>query len=116
DSLLNFETVKYFTNEAYESRLYDQELAHWEQARRKNRLTLFALNGGQAFIIAAALTAMLILAAYEVQSGKMTLGDFVLVNAFMMQIFLPLNFLGFVYREIKSSMTNIERMFDLLKT
>jgi ATP-binding cassette subfamily B protein len=116
DSLLNFETVKYFTNEGYESRLYDQELANWEHARRKNRLTLFALNGGQAFIIAASLTAMLILAAYEVQAGNMTLGDFVLVNAFMMQIFLPLNFLGFVYREIKSSMTNIERMFGLLKT
>jgi len=116
DSLLNFETVKYFTNETYEARLYDQELANWEQARRKNRLTLFALNGGQAFIIAASLTAMLVLAAYEVSAGNMTLGDFVLVNAFMMQIFLPLNFLGFVYREIKSSMTNIERMFELLKT
>ncbi len=116
DSLLNFETVKYFANEDYEARLYDKELACWEQARRKNRLTLFALNGGQAFIIAASLTAMLILAAFEVQAGRMTLGDFVLVNAFMMQIFLPLNFLGFVYREIKSSMTNIEKMFDLLKT
>lgn len=116
DSLLNFETVKYFTNEHYESRLYDKELANWEQARRKNRLTLFVLNGGQAFIIAASLTAMLILAAYEVRDGSMTLGDFVLVNAFMMQIFLPLNFLGFVYREIKSSMTNIEKMFDLLNT
>jgi ATP-binding cassette subfamily B protein len=115
DSLLNFETVKYFTNENYEAALYDQELDKWEQAKRKNRLTLFALNGGQALIISTSLTAMLILAAHEVSEGRMSLGDFVLVNAFMMQIFLPLNFLGFVYREIKSSMTNIERMFDLLK-
>jgi ATP-binding cassette subfamily B protein len=116
DSLLNYETVKYFTNESYEAGLYDSELEKWEQAKRKNRLTLFALNGGQALIISSSLTAMLILAAYEVSEGRMTLGDFVLVNAFMMQIFLPLNFLGFVYREIKSSMTNIERMFELLKS
>jgi len=115
DSLLNFETVKYFTNEAYEASLYDQELDKWEQAKRKNRLTLFALNGGQALIISVSLTSMLILAAHEVSEGRMSLGDFVLVNAFMMQIFMPLNFLGFVYREIKSSMTNIERMFVLLK-
>ena len=115
DSLLNFETVKYFTNEAYEAALYDQDLDKWEQAKRKNRLTLFALNGGQSLIISISLTIMLILAAYEVSKGRMSLGDFVLVNAFMMQIFLPLNFLGFVYREIKSSMTNIERMFALLK-
>jgi len=115
DSLINFETVKYFTNEQYESNLYDKELDKWEQAKRKNRLTLFALNGGQALIITLSMTAMLSLAAYEVTQGVMTLGDFVLVNAFMMQIFLPLNFLGFVYREIKSSMTNIERMFSLMK-
>lgn len=115
DSLLNFETVKYFTNERHESRLYDEALAHWEQAKRKNRLTLFALNSGQSIIISCSMTAMLALAAYEVTQNRMTLGDFVLVNAFMMQIFLPLNFLGFVYREIKSSMTNIERMFELMK-
>jgi ATP-binding cassette subfamily B protein len=115
DSLLNFETVKYFTNENHESTRYDEALAHWEQAKRKNRLTLFALNSGQSIIIAFSMTAMLALAAYEVTQNRMTLGDFVLVNAFMMQIFLPLNFLGFVYREIKSSMTNIERMFDLMK-
>jgi ABC-type transport system involved in Fe-S cluster assembly fused permease/ATPase subunit len=115
DSLINFETVKYFTNEKYESDLYDQELDKWEQAKRKNRLTLFGLNFGQAFIITISMTSMLSLAAYEVSRGVMTLGDFVLVNAFMMQIFLPLNFLGFVYREIKSSMTNIERMFALMK-
>lgn len=115
DSLLNFETVKYFTNEKFEADRYDNALASWEQAKRKNRLSLFALNAGQALIIALSMTAMLTLAAYEVTQQRMTIGDFVLVNAFMMQIFMPLNFLGFVYREIKSSLTNIERMFDLLK-
>ena len=115
DSLLNFETVKYFTNEKFEANRYDTALASWESAKRKNRLSLFALNAGQALIISLSMTAMLSLAAYEVTQERMTLGDFVLVNAFMMQIFMPLNFLGFVYREIKSSLTNIERMFDLLK-
>jgi len=114
DSLLNFETVKYFTNENFEASRYDGSLRQWELARRKNRLSLFALNAGQALVIAVSMTCMLSLAAYEVTQGRMTLGDFVLVNAFMMQIFLPLNFLGFVYREIKSSLTNIEKMFDLL--
>lgn len=115
DSLLNFETVKYFANERYEAELYDGALKTWEKAKRKNRLTLFLLNSGQALIISASMTAMLTLAAYEVSAGRMTLGDFVLVNAFMMQIFMPLNFLGFVYREIKSSLTHIERMFELLR-
>lgn len=115
DSLLNFETVKYFNNEDHEIKEYDVELAAWEKARRKNRLSLFALNGGQALVIATAMTSMLLLAALDVEAGAMTLGDFVLVNAFMMQIFMPLNFLGFVYREIKGSLTNIENMFDLLK-
>ena len=114
DSLINYETVKYFANEKYESKLYDQELAGWEKAKRKNRLTLFALNTGQTLIISISMTAMLALAAQNVADGTMTLGDFVLINAFMMQIFLPLNFLGFVYREIKSSMVNIERMFKLM--
>ncbi|MDE3271121.1 ABCB family ABC transporter ATP-binding protein/permease [Pseudoalteromonas sp. G4] len=115
DSLLNFETVKYFNNEDHEIKEYDVELAAWEKARRKNRLSLFALNGGQALVIATAMTSMLLFAALDVEAGAMTLGDFVLVNAFMMQIFMPLNFLGFVYREIKGSLTNIENMFDLLK-
>jgi len=115
DSLLNYETVKYFANEEHEAKMYDHELEKWERAKRQNRLTLFALNGGQALIISVSMAAMLTLAAYEVANGRMTLGDFVLVNAFLMQIFLPLNFLGFVYREIKGSMTNIERMFALLK-
>lgn len=115
DSLLNYETVKYFTNEAYEAKRYDEELAQWEQAKRKNRLTLFVLNGGQALIIAIAMTSMLAMASTQVASGEMTLGDFVLINAFMMQLFIPLNFLGFVYREIKGSLANIEQMFELLK-
>ncbi|MBU2870917.1 ABC transporter ATP-binding protein/permease [Colwellia sp. E2M01] len=114
DSLLNYETVKYFTNEEYEAQAYDKQLSTWEQAKIKNRLSLFALNGGQALIIAMAMTAMLALAAHEVAKGEMTLGDFVLINAFMMQLFMPLNFLGFVYREIKGSLANIENLFGLL--
>ena len=115
DSLLNYETVKYFTNEGYEASCYDQELDVWEQAKRKNRLSLFALNGGQALIIALAMTVMMALAVDGVGEGTMTLGDFVLINAFMMQLFIPLNFLGFVYREIKGSLANIEQMFALLE-
>ncbi len=114
DSLLNYETVKYFTNEEFESKRYDQELSLWEQARRKNRLSLLTLNSGQALIIAAATTAMVWLAATNVSSGEMTIGDFVAVNSYMMILFMPLNFLGFVYREIKGSMANIERMFELM--
>lgn len=115
DSLLNYETVKYFNNENYESTRYDHNLADWETARRKNRLSLFALNGGQAFIIAAAMTSMMALAAIGVANGKMTIGDFVLINAFTMQIFMPLNFLGFVYREIRGSLANIENLFSLMR-
>lgn len=115
DSLLNYETVKYFTNESYESKAYDSQLADWEKAKMQNRLSLFALNGGQAIIVSLAMTAMLALAAYQVTHQQMTLGDFVLVNAFMMQLFIPLNFLGFVYREIKGSLANIEQMFTLLQ-
>jgi ABC-type transport system involved in Fe-S cluster assembly fused permease/ATPase subunit len=114
DSLMNFETVKYFTNEEFEAQRYDTDLARWERARRKNRLSLFGLNGGQALIIALAQTAMIGLAVAHVQSGEMTLGDFILVNQFMIQLFLPLNFLGFVFREIKGSLANIEKLFELL--
>ena len=114
DSLLNYETVKYFTNEEFEAQRYDQELKNWEQAKIKNRLSLFALNAGQALIIAIAMTSMLALAAHHVSHGLMTLGDFVLINAFMMQLFIPLNFLGFVYREIKGALANIENLFSLL--
>lgn len=115
DSLLNYETVKYFTNEQHEADAYDQQLAQWEKAKIQNRLSLFALNGGQAVIIAISMTCMLGMAAYQVTHNQMTLGDFVLINAFMMQLFMPLNFLGFVYREIKGSLANIEQMFALLK-
>ncbi len=114
DSLLNFETVKYFNNEAFEANRYDNDLAQWEVARRKNRLSLFALNAGQASIIATAMTEMMANAAFGVMNGDMTIGDFVLINAFTMQIFMPLNFLGFVYREIRGSLANIDNLFSLL--
>ena len=114
DSLINYETVKYFTNEDFEAERYDQSLEQWEQARRKNRLSLLALNGGQAVIIAVSQTLMLGMAALSVQGGNMTLGDFVLINQFMLQLFIPLGFLGFVYREIKASLANIERLFLIL--
>ncbi len=116
DSLLNFETVKYFTNEEFEAQRYDKLLGEWELARRKNRLSLFTLNGGQAVVIAVAQTCMIGLAASQVQDGILTLGDFVLINQFMIQLFMPLGFLGFVYREIRGSMVNIEKMFGLLDT
>jgi ATP-binding cassette, subfamily B, heavy metal transporter len=115
DSLLNYETVKYFNNEHYEARTYDSFLAKWEQARLKNRLSLLALNSGQAFIIAAAITSLMWLAATEVVDKKLTLGDLVMVNAYMIQLFLPLNFLGFVYREIRRALTDLENMLGLLK-
>ncbi|WP_397472912.1 ABC transporter transmembrane domain-containing protein, partial [Rheinheimera sp.] len=115
DSLLNYETVKYFNNEHYEAQTYDSFLAKWEQARLKNRLSLLALNSGQAFIIAAAITALMWLAADEVVSKQLTLGDLVMVNAYMIQLFLPLNFLGFVYREIRRALTDLENMLGLLK-
>ena len=114
DSLLNYETVKYFTNEEYEANRYGKSLHQWEKAKRKNRLSLLGLNAGQGLIISIAMTSMMWLAAQRVAQGSMTLGDFVLINAFMMQLFIPLNFLGFVYREIKGSMANIENMFALL--
>ncbi|MCH8498903.1 MAG: ABC transporter ATP-binding protein/permease [Marinobacter sp.] len=114
DSLLNYETVKYFGNEGFEAHQYDRNLASWEAARMKNRLSLAALNSGQALIIAAAITVMMIMAAHQVAEGTMTLGDLVMVNAYMIQLFIPLNFLGFIYREIREALTNIERMFGLL--
>ena len=115
DSLLNYETVKYFGNEGFEAERYDRGLAAWEQARTKNVLSLVLLNSGQALIIAAAITVMMLLAASRVASGDMSLGDLVMVNAYMIQLFMPLNFLGFVYREIRQSLANIERLFGLLE-
>ncbi len=114
DSLLNYETVKYFNNEAYEAKIYDGFLASWEQARLKNRLSLLALNSGQALIIAAAITSLMWLAAAEVRAGNLSLGELVMVNAYMIQLFLPLNFLGFVYREIRRALTDLENMLGLL--
>lgn len=115
DSLLNYETVKYFSAEQREAQDYDQSLSAWEHARRKNRLTLFALNSGQAIIISTAMTIMLCMSAYYVLEGSMTIGDFTLMNAFMFQLFSPLSFLGFVYREVKASLASIEQMLALLK-
>ncbi|MEQ9464546.1 MAG: ABC transporter ATP-binding protein/permease [Haliea sp.] len=114
DSLLNFETVKYFGNEDFEARRYDEDLERWEMARRKNRLSLFGLNGGQALIIALAQTSMIGLAVYQVRAGILTLGDFILISQYMIQLFMPLGFLGFVYREMKGAMANIEKLFALL--
>lgn len=115
DSLLNFETVKYFGNEAFEARRYDVDLAAWEQARMKNRLSLAALNSGQAFIIAVTMTVMMWMAVRQVASGEITLGDLTMINAYMIQLFIPLNALGFIYREIRQSLVNVEQMFSLLK-
>jgi len=116
DSLLNYETVKYFGNEDYEANLYDKNLAEWESARLKNRLSLASLNSGQAFIISGGISSMMVLAAFDVHAGTMSLGDLVLVNAFMVQLFMPLNVLGFVYREIKASLADVETLFGLLET
>ena len=115
DSLLNYETVKYFNNEQFEADTYDRFLAQWETAKLKNRLSLLTLNSGQAFIIAVAMTVMMLMAAQSVISNHMTLGDLAMINAYMIQLFIPLNFLGFVYREVRRSLTDIENMLVLLK-
>lgn len=114
DSLLNYETVKYFTNEDYESQRYDKDLKNWELAKQKNRLSLLALNAGQALIISGAITSLFYITINQIQSQQLSIGDFVLINAFMMQLFIPLNFLGFVYRELRVALVNIENMFSLL--
>ncbi|MEQ1438063.1 ABC transporter ATP-binding protein/permease [Fontimonas sp. SYSU GA230001] len=115
DSLLNYETVKLFGNERFEADEYDRFLAQWERAQQQNRLSLSALNAGQALIVAASLTWMMVLAARGVAGGAMTLGDFVAINAYLIQLFIPLNFLGFVYREIRRALTDMQRMFALLQ-
>ncbi len=114
DSLLNYETVKYFGNEAYEVSRYDEHMSKWEVSAVQNQTTLAALNAGQSAIIAIGVTLLMLLAAHEVVQGKMTLGDLVLVNVFMLQLYMPLHFLGFVYREIKNALADMERMFKLL--
>ena len=115
DSLLNYETVKYFNNEAWEARRYDEQLLKWEEAATRSQTTLAFLNLGQQAIIALGVTAMMWRAAQGVVDGRMTIGDLVLVNAFLMQLYAPLNFLGIVYREIRQALTDIERMFKLLQ-
>jgi ATP-binding cassette subfamily B protein len=114
DSLLNYETVKYFNNEKFESQRYDQSMARWQEAAIKSQTSLSVLNVGQSLIIAAAVTLMVWRATLGVIEGRMTLGDLVLVNAFMIQLYIPLNFLGVLYREIKQSLADMERMFGLM--
>ncbi len=114
DSLLNYETVKYFGNEEFEAERYDQDLARWEHEALKTQYSLSTLNSGQALIIALGLTGMMLLAGEQVVQHHMTLGEFVMVNAYMTQLFQPLNILGFIYREMKRSLTDMERMFALL--
>ena len=114
DSLLNYETVKYFNNEAFESQRYDESLQRLRRARLKSQTSLSLLNTGQQLIISVALVAMLWRATQGAIDGRMTLGDLVMINAFMIQLYIPLNHLGMVYREIKQSLADMEAMFDLL--
>jgi ATP-binding cassette, subfamily B, heavy metal transporter len=115
DSLLNYETVKYFNNEAFEADRYDVSLKRLRRARLKSQTTLSLLNAGQQLIIASGLVAMLWRATAGVADGRMTLGDLVMVNAFMIQLYIPLNFLGVIYREIKQSLTDLDKMFTLME-
>ncbi len=114
DSLINYETVKYFGNEKYEVSRYDEQMKDWETSAVKNQTSLAALNAGQSIIIAVGVTLLMLLAADEVVKGNMTVGDLVLVNVFMLQLYMPLHFLGFVYREIKNALADMEKMFRLL--
>ena len=114
DSLLNYETVKYFNNEEFEARRYDESLQRLRTARLKAQTTLSLLNGGQQLIIAIGLVAMLYRATAGVVAGRMTLGDLVMINAYMIQLYIPLNFLGVLYREIKQSLTDLDKMFVLM--
>ncbi|MDR7305992.1 ABC transporter ATP-binding protein/permease [Rhodoferax saidenbachensis] len=115
DSLLNYETVKYFNNEEFEAQRYDENLERYRRAAVKSQTTLSLLNTGQQLIIASALVTMLWRATQGVVDGRMTLGDLVMVNAFMIQLYIPLNFLGVIYREIKQSLTDLEKMFTLME-
>ncbi|MGO8868414.1 MAG: ABCB family ABC transporter ATP-binding protein/permease [Alphaproteobacteria bacterium] len=115
DSLLNYETVKYFGNEAHEAGRYEQALARYERASIQSKVTLSLLNVGQAAIIAVGLTVIMVMAGAGVVAGRMTIGDFVLVNTYLIQLYIPLNFLGFVYREMRQSLIDMEAMFRLLK-
>ncbi|WP_262695949.1 ABCB family ABC transporter ATP-binding protein/permease [Kordiimonas aquimaris] len=116
DSLLNFETVKYFTNETYESNRYDSALAAYESAAVRSQLSLTMLNVGQGLIISLGLVIVLWMGGSGVAEGRFTIGEFVLINSLLIQIYMPLNFLGFVYREIKQSLTDMEKMFEVVAT
>ena len=115
DSLLNYETVKYFNNERFEARRYDETLQSWEKAAVRNQTSLSVLNIGQGAVIAVGVTILMLMAGNGVVRGTMTIGDLVLVNAFLIQLYTPLHFLGFVYREIRHSLADMERMFGLLE-
>ncbi len=115
DSLINYETVKYFGNEQHELARYNESLAEWEDAAVKSQTSLSALNIGQAAIIAIGVTSIMVLAANGVVVGTLTLGDLVLINAFLLQLFIPLNFLGIVYSQLKHSITDMQLMFDVLE-
>ena len=114
DSLLNYETVKYFGNEAHESRRYDDSMTRYESAYVKSETTLNMLNAGQATIMAVGLTITMLLAGRGIADGSMSIGDLVMVNTYLIQIYQPLNILGFAYREIKQGLTDMEQMFSLL--
>lgn len=116
DSLINYETVKYFGNEQVEAERYDADLTVWEDARRRNRYSLAGLNAGQSFFVHAGMFGMMLLAAWQVVEGQLTVGDLVAINAFAVQVFLPLNQLGGIYRELKRCFTDVENMFDILNT
>jgi ABC-type transport system involved in Fe-S cluster assembly fused permease/ATPase subunit len=115
DSLLNFETVKYFNNEDFEQQRYSENLKLREEAKIKNLYSLAALNSGQALIIGVCVSIIMFMAANKVASGDMTIGDLAMINAFMLQVFIPLNALGFIYREIRRMLTDVEEMFKLLE-
>ncbi len=115
DSLINYETVKYFGNEAYEHRRYSDTLKEWEDAAIKSQTSMSGLNIGQGVMIAVGVTLIMILASQQVIAGTMTLGDLVLVNAFMLQVFIPLNFLGVVYSQLKHALSDMQQMFHLLQ-
>jgi ATP-binding cassette subfamily B protein len=115
DALLNYETVKYFNNESFEARRYDEGLEAYRRAQMKSQSTLSMLNTGQQLIIASSLVAMLWRATQGVVSGQLTLGDLVMINAFLIQLYIPLNFLGVLYREVKQSLTDLDKMFVLLE-
>jgi len=114
DSLLNYETVKYFGNEMWESERFDRSMKRYEHAAVRTYTSLAFLNSGQAIIFTAGLTACMVMAGYDVAAGKLTVGDFVMVNALLIQLYIPLNFMGMVYREIKQGLVDIENMFELL--